>query len=282
MNDGTKRRILRNLIIFAIVALGVGWFGVWLDTQVVMKDTGGTLGMSVWLVLPLLTVIVLRTLGKDGWADFGLKPMFKSSWPWYIVAILIYPVTIGVTLGLGMLIGATSLMGNGLAAFIPLVVAAFVANMVKNIFEEFSWRGYLTPRFDALGIHPFLNHVLTGVVWAGWHIPYWIYFVSKAEMQSYTLYSLPLYIVIGCVTTVIIAVAYGELRLISKSVWPGYIMHTAGNAIVLILLTKGFIAVQRGWYFLLNPSLDGVLMLIVFAAFGVMTYRIRKKNKRGD
>ena len=35
---------------------------------------------------------------------------------------------------------------EGFAAFLPFLGAAFVGAMAKNIFEEFAWRGYLTPR----------------------------------------------------------------------------------------------------------------------------------------
>ena len=147
------KKPIRNLFIFAVVTLGCGFLGMFLDRLVAPEDPMQGLGVLLWLVAPLAANVLLRAFGKDGWKDFGLRPHFKDSWIWYLVALLVAPLVVAITLGLGELSGAVSLSGFaelGFGSLAPLIAAALGGAVVKNIFEEFAWRGYLTPRFEAL------------------------------------------------------------------------------------------------------------------------------------
>ena len=173
------KKSIRNIIIFSMAAVGSGFLGAFLDRGNPPQDSMEGLGVLIWLVAPLVVNILLRLFGGDGWRDFGFKPNFRESWKWYLVAIAIVPVIVAITMGLGVAINAISFSGfsqKGVNAFIPLAIAAFVGSLVKNIFEEFAWRGYLTSRFNAIKLHPFVSSILTGFVWAGWHIPYYLFF----------------------------------------------------------------------------------------------------------
>jgi membrane protease YdiL (CAAX protease family) len=155
-------KTIRNLILFTVATLGAGFLGVALDKAVPSRDTQGTLGMLLWLATPLATALLLRAFGGDGWQDFGLKFNLRSGWRLYLAALLIVPLVVLLTLGLGAVFGALSLSGfktQGFGAFLSLVGIAFVAAMVKNIFEEFAWRGYLTPRFEALKLNAFVGYL---------------------------------------------------------------------------------------------------------------------------
>jgi hypothetical protein len=153
--DDIKKPI-RNLLIFAVVTLTSGFLGVLLDRQVPPENPMEGPGVLLWLIAPLAVSLLLRAVGKEGWKDFGLRPHFKDGWIWYLVALLITPLIVLITLRLGKLLGAVSLSGflrMGFGALPPLIAAAFGAAIVKNIFEVFAWRGYLTPRFEALNVH---------------------------------------------------------------------------------------------------------------------------------
>jgi membrane protease YdiL (CAAX protease family) len=148
-----KKRTIRNLVIFAIVALGCGFVGIALDRLSPPQNPMQGLGALVWLSSPLAANLILRAVGGDGWKDFGLLPNLKSGWMWYLAALFLTPLVTLVTLALGAVSGAISLSGfseQGFGAYLHLVGGVFVAVLVKNIFEEFAWRGYLTPRFEAL------------------------------------------------------------------------------------------------------------------------------------
>jgi len=150
-----KSTTLRNLIIFAIISLAAGWIGAWVNTVIPSPSPQESLGLLIFLLLPFLTVFILRGVGKDGWKDFGLRLNLKGNWDWYLIALLMYPVSILLTLGLGTVFGAVSFEGlrsQGLGALLTVIGIGFAGSLLKNIGEEIAWRGYLTPRFKALGL----------------------------------------------------------------------------------------------------------------------------------
>ena len=72
-----------------------------------------------------------------------------------------------------------------------------VGSLMKNIFEEFAWRGYLTPRLDAAKVHPLLNHLIVGILWWSWHLPYYYYFLDRSHIESLHATSMPVFLFIG-------------------------------------------------------------------------------------
>jgi membrane protease YdiL (CAAX protease family) len=236
----------------------------------------------IWLASPLAANLLLRSFGGDGWKDFGIKPNFKEGWPWYLVAVLIIPLVTILTLGLGALSRAISLAGfaqKGFSAFLPLMAAAFAGAMIKNIFEEFAWRAYLTPRFEALKLHPFASSILTGFIWAAWHIPYYLYFLDRSILQAHTSLSLPVFILVAFLLLPFHALAYGELRLLSKSVWTVWLLHNIANAISLPLISDGFVTLNAGFAgVLLSPGTEGIVhsLLMGLIGLGLYQYRMRK------
>lgn len=280
-------KTLRNLIIFTVVAIGGGFLGIALDRLSPPPDPMQGLGVLVWLVSPLAANLLLRALGGDGWKDFGLGLNLKSGWMWYLVALLIIPLVTLPTLGLGALFGVVSLSGfatQGISAFLSLMGAAFGAAMAKNIFEEFAWRGYLTPRFEALKLHPFVNSILTGFIWAGWHVPYYLYFLDRAVLQEHTSLSVPAFILLAFLVMPFHALAYGELRLLSKSVWTVWLLHNVANAISLTLISNGFVILTRDFSgVLLSPGTEGIVhsLLMGLIGLGLYQYRRRTSARRG-
>lgn len=271
-------KILRNLIIFAIASICGGFLGMAIDRANPPQNSMQGLGALVWLITPLVTSLFLRAFGGDGWKDFGLGPNLPAGAIWYLAALLIIPFVTLLMVGLGAVFGAFSMAGS-ITTFIPLAGAAFAGVMVKNIFEEFAWRGYLTPRFEALKTPVWLNYLLTGLIWAGWHIPYYLYFLPRAVLASHTSLSTTGIILIALLSLPFQASAYGELRLLSKSVWPGWLMHNMANAISLTLLTIGFVALRAGPAgILLSPGSEGIIYSLLLGVIGYGLYKIRMKR----
>lgn len=275
---------MRNVVIFCAVALGGGFLGMTLDRLQPPSDPMQGAGVLLWLASPLLAVLLLRSLGGDGWSDFGLRPKFKTGWPWYLAALLIPLVVILVTLGMALIFGAVNMDGLdqvGWGAFFSLAGVAFAGALVKNIFEEFSWRGYLNPRLEALDWHPFANALLTGFVWAGWHVPYYLYYLDRAELARHT--SLP---PVGLIALAFVllpfhALAYGELRYVSDTTWTAWLMHNVANAISLALVGGGFAALAGGLGgVLLSPGTEGVLHSLLMGLIGWGLYLRRKTRSR--
>jgi membrane protease YdiL (CAAX protease family) len=277
-------KIIRNLFIFALFTVGGGWLGIWLN-----KVTGNTqppmqsLGALIWLTSPALVGFLLRTFGGDGWKDSGFGLNLPSGIGWYLVAILAYPLIALLTFGQGSLLGFVSADGfaaQGLGAYFAVVGAMFVGSLMKNFFEEFAWRSYLTPRLAATKIHPLLNHLITGVLWWSWHLPYYYYFLDRAMLKSALLTSVPVFLVIGFFVMFPTAILFGELRLISKSTWTVFLLHCVLNAFSMPLLMNGFIKANGTVGAVFTPTNEGIITSVLMGAAGLALYAYRTKNSR--
>lgn len=272
----------RNIFVVALCAVGGGWLGLWLNSV-----TGNTqppmesLGVLVWLALPALAGLALRAFGGDGWKDAGLGLNLRAGWQWYVVALVVYPLAALVSLAAALAtraITADGFAAQGLGAYISAVGFFLGASLMKNVFEELAWRGYLTARLNAANVHPMLNHFIVSVVWWAWHLPYYFYFLDRAQLQAATPYGLPVFLLIALIGLFPTAVLFGELRLHSQSVWPVFILHNSINALSMPLMLNGFIA-SNGWLSLLvSPTNDGLLTALLLGAAGWWLYQQRMKN----
>jgi hypothetical protein len=275
-----RKRAIRNIIIFTVVSLSCGFVGMALDRLSPPQDPMQGLGALVWLVSPLAANLLLRLVGGDGWKDFGIRPNLRSGWAWYLVAVFLAPFVTILLLALGALFGAVSFSSfaeKGMGAYLPLVGTIFIGVMIKNIFEEFAWRGYLTPRFEVLRLHPFANSLFTGFIWAGWHVPYYLYFLNRLELQANTTLTVPAFILLAFFALPFQALAYGELRLVSKTVWTTWLLHNVANAISLPLLSYAFITQASGLtgaFF--SPNTAGILYSLLMGLVGYGLYRYRR------
>jgi membrane protease YdiL (CAAX protease family) len=281
MIDSRRKQTVRNLVIFAIVSVSIGWVGLWLNRMMVNAAPGQNLGMLLWLIVPALTGLLLRALAGDGWSDAGLRPALKKNLGWYGFALLVYPACVTLIVGLGYAVGAVSLTGLsslGLRSFVGLIGAAVVTGFIKNIFEEFAWRGYLTPRLDSLGWGVGASSVLVGVIWGAWHVPYWVGFLALADFKAYTGLNLAAFVPLALVAFIPAAFAFGELRRVTGSVWPTVVMHTVGNAVILTVLLNRLIEFKSSLTFaLFTPGMEGLLIMVLWALIGVSIYRRRTR-----
>jgi membrane protease YdiL (CAAX protease family) len=277
--DSCRRQTRCNLMIFATVSVSIGWVGLWLNRVMANEAPGQNLGMLLWLIMPALTGILLRAVAGDGWSDAGLRPALRKNLGWYGFALLIYPACIALILGLGYATGAVSLAGLsslGLGSFVGLVGVAILVGFVKNIFEEFAWRGYLNPRLDSLGWSPWASVVVVGIIWGAWHVPYWVGFLALADFKAYTSLNLAMFVPLAFVAFIPAAFAYGELRRVTGSVWPTVVMHTLGNAVILTLLLNRLIEFKSGLASaLFTPGMEGLLIMALWTLIGLGIYRKR-------
>ncbi len=263
---------IRNIVIFALVSLTCGFVGNAVNNLYGPADSMQSLGVLIWLVSPLLANLLLRALGGDGWADLGLGLKLKTGWPWYLAALLI-PVLLSCSrCCLAPCLEQTpssAFYAGGLSAFLALLAANFTGSMLKNIFEEFAWRGYLAARLEHTPAGTRLKVLITGWVWAGWHIPYYLYFLSPDVLRSQTALGVQALIALAFLILPCQAFLYNELRLISGSVWPAWLLHTAANALSFSLVTGGSLAVtNRLTHVLLTPGTEGILYSLLAGLLG--------------
>jgi membrane protease YdiL (CAAX protease family) len=273
------KHTLRNLLIFNFATLTAGWIGLWLDRQMGVAPGQQGLGMLLWLVAPLATDLLLRAFGGDGWATAGFKPAFRKNLKWYAASLLIYPITIGIALLFGMALGAITVPANAPGLFLQAFAMAFVSSFFKNLFEEFAWRGYLAPQLFTLRMNPFLTHALVGIIWTSWHLPYWFGFLDAATVASFSPYSLPVFALISYPTLIAASLVYGELQMLTKSVWPAVLIHTMSNALLTPLILGNFITVDSQWAFFVSPGMESLFTITLFILIGVVLVRIRVRQE---
>ena len=280
INQRQKNRTTkRNLVIFTATILTIGWFGHGLD--VLLDRTGPeSPGTLLWLVTPLVVTLLLRIFGGDGWKDFGVKLNIKRNVPWYVVAILVYPVLTALVLIVGATTGPIVFpdsSSNTVRLILRTFAAGFPALFVKNIFEETAWRGYLAPKIFSLRVNDFLGHFIVGIIWGAWHIPYYLFFLDRTVLTSFTTLDLTVFVLFSIAAMITWAVVYGEIRFLTGSIWPVVLMHTVENALVNPLFTEHYIRISPGTDWLISP-MNGLISIAIFLAIGIVLNRWRKRK----
>ena len=279
MKGQNKKTTIRNLIIFTIVVLASGWIGRGLD--ILMGSTASeSLGMLLWLVIPIGLSLLLRAFAGDGWKDLGIKPNFKGNTRWYLTAFFIYPVLTSLVLIIGSGLGLITFPDfslNSLGLILQVFALGFLPQFIKNIFEESAWRGYLAPKIYSLRLNDFVGHLIVGLVWGAWHIPYYLFFLDRAELQSFTTLGLAAFIPLSIVVMISWAMVYGEIRLLTNSIWPAVLMHTVEDAFLNQLFTGHHIQITPGTDWLVSP-VNGLISIFFFVAIGVGLRQLRKRR----
>ena len=274
MKDQIKKTTIRNLIIFTIIVISSGWLGRGLDL-LMGNPSKDSLGMLLWLVLPLVASLLLRAFAGDGWKDIGIKPSLKKNVTWYIIAIFIFPVVTTTSLFIGKSLGWITFSNFNLSLFLQAFVGALLPNFLKNIPEEFVWRGYLAPKVISLKLNDFAIYGIVGLVWGAWHIPYYLFFLDRTAFQSVTMLSLLVFIPLSIVVMISWSVVFVELRLLTNSVWPAVLMHMIEDAFVNPLFTDGFIQIIQGRNLMISP-IYGIISITFYTAIGLGLRKLRK------
>jgi len=270
--DRQERRTARNVALYSLLVIGLGWLGRRVDAAAGGAPGDGP-GMAVWIAAPLVASFALRLLGGDGWRDLGIRPAFAGNGRWYAVSALIYPVAVLVVAAAGRAAGVTACPAR---AALPLQAAALliVPQLLTNIPEEFGFRGYLAPRLSALRVNALAGHALVGLVWGAWHLPY------LAAITGYTAEGAETLIPRFLAGTVAASLVYGEIRLRTGSVWPAVLMQTAGGMAVGAALAGGAVLPATPAAMLLAPTLEGGLMIALFLFAGLWLHAQRTRPPR--
>lgn len=257
------KKTLRNIIVFSLIVLSCGWIGRLVDMKV-GTDDNGSLGMLIWIVSPLLTMVILRSFMGDGWKDFGIKPNIRGNIHPYFVSILFFPILAAIIILIGYhmkWLDAANLSTSFAAAFGMALIPAFI----KNIFEEFAWRGYLAPKLYSIGSNRLFFHICVGLIWGAWHIPYT--FVIMHTTESWMTFIPRMLIGVSA-----LSIVFGEIWIMTRSVWPALIMHTLGNSVLDTLFLKNYLAVPKAYEYLVMPT-SGVIPIVVTLLVGFWLYR---------
>ena len=275
MKDLWQNKLKRHVLIFTIVSLAIGWVGVLIDMVITDQPDEETLGMLVWILAPLLCAVILNFKSKDWWG-FGHKLNLKTNIGWYLFAIFIFPVVFIVFGFIAYLFGALEI-GTFNISVINLVIASLFGLFIKNIFEDFAWRGFLTAKLIKLKFSDLWIYLFTGLVWALWHAAYYMVFLPDEIFIDFTRFGI---FGISLIVIPIWGVLFTEIYRITGSVWPVVIMHMVEDAVPTMLIQVEQVFTFTGaaelW---LNP-LQGILPLIVYLLIGLWIRSMRIKLNR--
>lgn len=277
MTASSKNRLRLRLICFIIITLIIGWIGVLLDSLLNVQREGlsfFTLGMGLWLVFPFLTALFLRIAGRD-WKDSGIKLNLRDNMKWYAVGLLIYPLVTIITVLIAKSLGVTEDLGFEYSLPISGIFYSFLGSFIKNIFEEFSLRGYLTPKLIELKLNDWLIYLISGIVWALWYAAYNLVFLPD---EYFTSLSRTDTLLSGLVLMVVWSIMYVEMYRLTNSVWPCVLMHAVHEVIPTLLVTirEPIIFTKNGAIWL-NPA-NGIATTVLFLGIGLILRYIRIKR----
>ena len=274
MNEEMSKRDKITLVVFVFVTIMAGGFGYLLDQILTKQPEGNSLGMGVWLVLPFLTGIVLQIVNKD-MNRIGFHPNLKNNLKWYAVATLVFPCImliciIVAKIASGLIVGKVEI-----GTLFVLMLTTFLANCVKNIFEEFAWRGCLVPYLEKTGMNDWFLYFTSGLIWGMWHITYYMFFLPD---EYFTETSRPMMVVSGIVLMIFWSPLYVELRRLTNSVWPCVILHSMENAVpTMLFVTNKVFQIKENYSVMLDP-ISGIVptALLFFIGLGLRKCRIKK------
>ena len=273
----TNKKTLRNVILFSLVAISCGWIGVGVNQLLGEPSNLESLGSGIFIASPIVCMILLRLLGGDGWKDFPIKPRFKQNTRWYIFAIAVYPVVIGITLFVGKLLSWVDVSKFSIVAYFPVFATAFLPVFIKNILEETAFRGSLTVKMEQLTKNEWLIYVVVAFVCQIWHLPYNLIFLDDAYQATFFPYSKELFVLVSFVVIAVWTIMYTEIFFLSRSLLLVVLMHSMKDALNP-LISEGFTVISPDKTLLVSP-LFGLIPALIYLAIGLHLRRIRKSKE---
>lgn len=276
-----NKKAIHNIGIFIFIVIISGWIGVLVDTVLISQPEGDSLGMGIWLVLPMLTAILVILFSKVNWRDFGFKPNFKDNLKWYLASVLIFPVVTAIVLLIGVTTNWIDLSKFNLKSFVLAFCSTLLINFIKNIFEETAWRGYLTSQLVKLKLSDLKLYLIVACVWSLWHIPYYLVFLPEVDLRAVMPVSRAVYVFFAFITLLSWTIMFTELFRVTKSVWPCVILHTVEDSLINLIVISGYITIAAGKEIFISP-ISGIITLILYAAVGLGIRAYRRKTDKMD
>lgn len=205
---------------------------------------------------PTLAAFILTAIteGKPGikalWGRFWNRNL---SLKWLLVTLLWYDTfRLAANLIARMIDGQPYPIldtSNPFWMIIPLFLYAFISS---GMGEEFGWRGYVLPRFQAKW-NALTSSIVLGILWAAWHIPAFI-IPNISPLYQYDFWVwVPLILLSSVVYTWVFNNTKG-------SVLAAALIHASLNTSVVVMPPTA----SSTWYFYGIFLLSVILIVIVF------------------
>ncbi len=281
----------KGIISFLLVAFGLAWL-LWEVALRLGPPADNPLFQLA--ILPgslapaVASGVVRKWITREGFGDAGLRLNLRR-WRYYlagwflpllvVTAIVILAIALGITnpdFTLERALRELTPEGTTLPSLPPgsfvilpfqLMITALIATPILWG-EEFGWRGYLQLRL--FGNRPLLGAMVTGLIWGLWHIP--------INLRGYNFPDHPvLGMLVFTVSTTMLSIIFGWLRIRTGSIWPPSLAHSATNAVggsLTLLLFKG----GPNWIFVSYVGVLGWVPLGILCAWIVLTGQLRGQS----
>lgn len=274
-----NKKVIRNTVVYIVLVILSGWIGFLVDSTLPEQPKGDSLGMGIWLVLPMLTAVAITIFSKGSWKDFGFKPNFKGNTKWYLISALIFPVVTTIILIIGATTRWIDLSAFDLRSFILLFSSTLLINFIIDIFDGTPLHGYLTSQLIKLNLNDWKIYLIVGGLWGIWHAPYYLVFLSETDIQAVLPVSRAIYFVVSVVTMVCWAVMFIELFRVTKSIWPGVVLHMVEDSLINPLVILGYVSIVAGKEILISP-INGIITTILYLLIGLGIRVYRKQTSQ--
>ena len=255
VNTGTMiwNRILTFIIGVNVCAWAGGWVANGIDAENPALQAGGVFFMSM---SPLLMAFILKKIDKEDWSKAGLKFRFSENKKWYLLSFFLPLIMIFFVIGLSFLSESVMLIdtfGSDLPKILGTSAGLFLAFFVGAIGEEFGWRGYFESTLYKVNKSIVGNHIIVGIVWFAWHLPLLV--LTPGASTSFPELFM---IMIGVLA---LAIIYGQLRIISGTVWTCVLLHGASNAFTIGFGSANVLEIEEGFNTIISLSSSSVAVV---------------------
>jgi membrane protease YdiL (CAAX protease family) len=220
---------MRSVLKFFALTYIVSWI-LWIASAAILRvatpQPSGFLAISGFLYLlgvfaPSLVALALtdREDGRAGMLElFSRTVKWEVGARWYVFAIgYMAAIKLATAVLLRIATGAWPAFGQE-PVYITAIALVFSTPVQAG--EEIGWRGYALPRLSArLGLSS--ASIVLGVIWACWHLPFFLISGTETTGQSFPLYLLS-------VTALSVAMAWLYWRA-NGSLLLTMLMHAAIN-----------------------------------------------------
>lgn len=246
----------RNLVFFFLLAFGLLWVPAVLLEILDLKRPNNITDPAAFLFVflgllgsigPTLAAFIITgiTEGKP-----GAKALWKRFWnrnlsfKWLLVTLLFYDALRLVANLVARTIDGVDYpivdLPDPIWTIIPIFLSLFISS---GMGEEFGWRGYALPRFQAKW-NALTSSIVLGLIWASWHIP--TFFIQGAGLYQKNFWDWIPAMLLG---SVIYTWIFNNTK---GSVLAAALLHTSFNTTVVVLPTPSSL-----WYYF------GIFLLVV-------------------
>ncbi len=253
----------RNLAFFFLAVLGLSWtkqallfFGILKAPSGITDPSLLLLTLTTWGPTLVAFVITAITEGKP-----GVRALWRRFWnrnlsiKWLIVILLFAPA-----LWLVANIFSRTLAGQAYPFFLDkpgLFFLVFIPAFFNGLSEEFGWRGYVLPRFQAKW-NALASSLILGVIWASWHTRFFTSVISYFSTGGHSQTDVWSWV----------------LWIITSSVFMTWIFnHTNGSILAAALYhammnagTVFFMCCESAWHWDVVQGVVAILIVIIFGA----------------